>query len=56
MLSRLSDSVQCRQVYMFKHTVYISALEHDKALIVGRYVFLESKNTIYKYYSARMIL
>ena len=37
------------EVIIFEHGCYISALSHIRILILGIYVLLESKNTIYKY-------
>ena len=36
-------------VHMFKHRLYISALEQAKVLIIGKYVLV---NTVYKHYNA----
>ena len=48
-LSRLSDSAQGRRGSYFKHSLYISALEQDRVLILGKYVLLRVINTIYKH-------
>ena len=41
------DSVE--EVHIFKHRLYISALEQARVLILGRYVLLGVINTIYKH-------
>ena len=40
---------QVREVHIFKHRLYISALEQARVLILGRYVLLGVINTIYKH-------
>ena len=44
------DSV-CKEgeVHIFKHRLYISALEQTRVLILGKYVLLGVINTIYKH-------
>ena len=38
--------------YIFKHRLYISALQQARALILRKYVLLGSINAIYKYFDA----
>ena len=45
----LIDSAICREIYIFAKRLYISALEHTRALILGKYVLLGSMNN-YKSY------
>ena len=39
-------------VYIFNQGLYISALEHARTLILGKYILLVSINTVNKYYYA----
>ena len=49
-LSRLSDSAPGkREVHIFKHRLYISALEQARVLIQSKYVLLGVINTNYKH-------
>ena len=44
-----SDSEKCREVIIFEHGCYISALEHVRMLILSSYILLACINAIYKY-------
>ena len=45
----LRKMVRRGEVRIFKHRVYISALEQARVLILGKYVLLTVINTIYKH-------
>ena len=37
------------EVHVFKHRLYISALEQARVIIISKYVLLGVRNTIYKH-------